>query len=145
MSSPPLPSTAWIDASPALPRGVGLAPGRATVDLVLHAAPGTSIVAGTPVRAHAELAPAGAEAMSLPEPRPVVAALGGSLQPLAIPVHVAPREGAAAVELVATIDYVAAATDARPVSSRAHVRIPIELVPSGGAERISYRVELPGA
>lgn len=128
----------------ALPDGVGLAPGRGTVDLVLHTEPGTELSMGSPVRASIEV-PRNADRLRVPEPRLGLDAVGGPMQPVAIPVQV--EEPAAAMEeaeLLVTIEYVTC--DARDVAAcapgRVRVRVPVRLLREGGRARLSLRVPI---
>lgn len=127
-----------------LPDGVGLAPGWGTVDLVLHTEPGTELSMGSPVRAVIEAA-RGAEVLIVPEPQLGLDAVGGPVQPVAIPVQVKELPAAEiAAELLVTIEYVTC--DAQDVAAcapgRARLRVPVRLLREGGRDRLSLRVAL---
>lgn len=123
---------------------MGLAPGRGTVDLVLHTEPGTELSMGSPVRAAIE-ASMGADVLVVPEPRLGLDAVGGPVQPVAIPVQVKELPAAEiAAELLVTIEYVIC--DAQDVSvcvpGRARLRVPVRLLREGGRNKLSLRVAL---
>jgi len=123
----------------------GLAPGERTVDLVLHTAPGTVFAAGAPLSAAIEVS-RGADVLTLLEAALEVPAVGGAVQPVAIPVHVAELPGAAAsAELLVTLEHVLcdAGDEAACAAARVRVRVPVPLAREGGRERLSLRVTLP--
>jgi hypothetical protein len=128
-----------------LPDGLGLAPGRGTIDLVLHTEPGTELSMGSPVRAAIEVE-SGDDLLIVPEPRLGLDAVGGPVQPVAIPVQVKELPAAEiAAELRVTIEYVTC--DAQDVAAcapgRARLRVPVRLLREGGRTKLSLRVALP--
>lgn len=134
--------TLTIDAP--VPAG-GLAPGERTVDLVLHTAPGTLFAAGAPLSTTIEVS-RGGDVLTLPEEAVQMPAVGGEVQPIAIPVHVAELPGAAtAAELVVTLEHVLcdAGDEAVCEAARVRVRVRVPIAREGGRDRLSLRVTLP--
>jgi len=102
---------------------------------------------GSPVRAAIE-ASRSADLLLVPEPRISLDAVGGPVQPVAIPVHVRDLPSASVpAELLVTIEYVMC--DARDAAAcapgRLRVRVPVRLLREGGSDRLSLRVPLAAA
>lgn len=132
------------EARLSLPDDAGLAPGWGTVDLVLHAEPGTELSLGSPVCASVEVT-RGADHLVVPEPQISLAAIASTNQPVAIPVQIAELPAAVAfAELTATIEYVICEADEPSACAPGRVRLalPVRLLREGGRDRLSFRVPL---